>query len=63
MNNSPLFILYGGQLLNVRDIKRAFEEGNFLRVEFCSGGVAFLEGTGISLADFANTINKLNHNN
>lgn len=72
MNNQPQFILYGGQLLNVRDIKRATPTTDVLmtapgaepsrpvlKVEFISGGYAFLEGPDISLEGLANTINQL----
>lgn len=72
MNNQPLFIIYGGQLLNVRDIKRAFlpsppllvnpeyvPPGPTITIEFRSGGFATLVGEDVSLDGLAKTIAKL----
>lgn len=58
MNNQPQFILYGGELLNVRIIGRAHMQQHQLRIEFTSGGFTTLEGD-VSVEGLAETISKL----
>lgn len=57
-DSPPLFILYGGELINVRIIGRAHMQQHQLRIEFTTGGFTILEGD-VSVEGLADTINKL----